>query len=42
MTPIAIELTIDEAAHLNLAMVGEATILVDRIVLEMVPAIIEG
>ena len=42
MSPSTIELTIDEAAHLNLAMVGEATILADRIVPETVAAITDG
>ena len=42
MSPSAIELTTDEAAHPNLTMVGEATIPADWIVPEMVPAITEG
>ncbi len=42
MTPSAIELTTEEAMHLNLAMVGETTVPADRIVLETVAAITEG
>ena len=42
MTPSAIELTIDEVADPNLAMVGEATIPTYRIVLETMLAIIKG
>ena len=42
MTPLAIELTTEEAMHPHLAMVGEATVLADQILTETMATITEG
>ena len=42
MTSSAIELTTEEAMHMNLAIVGEATVPANRIVPETVASITEG